>query len=203
MDREQKELKLEELEKEVAGCRRCILWQNATNPVFGEGDPDADIMLVGEAPGRNEDLKGRPFVGKAGEVLDRLLHHIGLGRGDIYITSILKHRPPGNRDPRKDEIDACTPFLGRQIKIIEPRMIVCLGNFATSHIMKKYGMEDMIEGMTKIHGQVFEYKALEVTLRIIPIYHPAVVSYNFNNIEELKKDFEVLKSYMKNYKSTL
>ena len=124
---------------EVIGCRGCELWKHRRNPVLGEGNVDAAVMFVGEAPGYWEDVKGRPFVGAAGKLLDELLSEIGLSRGDIYIANILKCRPPDNRDPLSDEVAACTPFLNRQVQIIGPRLIVTLGRYATSYIISEAG----------------------------------------------------------------
>ena len=132
---------------ETAGCTRCRLAQTRTQVVFGVGNPDADLMFVGEAPGFHEDKQGFPFVGQAGKLLDRLLGGIGLSRADVYIANVLKCRPPGNRDPLPDEIESCEPHLFRQIALIEPRVIATLGNFATKLLSGKP------TGITRVHGQ--------------------------------------------------
>src|SRR5215218_4146071 len=122
---------LVELYREASGCLRCPLHQGRTNVVFGSGNADADLMFVGEAPGQQEDAQGLPFVGRAGKLLDQLLEEVGLERADVFITNVLKSRPPGNRDPELAEIDACKPYLAAQIELIEPKVICTLGNFAT------------------------------------------------------------------------
>ena len=150
-------------------------------------------MFVGEAPGLTEAKTGRPFCGAAGKILDELLESAGIKREDVYIANILKDRPPENRNPQKEEIAACAPYLDRQIAIIKPKIICTLGNFSTAYIMEKYGLKDQIQGISKIHGRVFELKGLFDTIKIIPLYHPAVATYNINMKEVLKKDFKVLK----------
>lgn len=187
-----KDQKLKQIKKKVVSCKKCKLYKGATNPVIGEGDHDADIMLVGEAPGKWEDKKARPFVGKAGKILNELLESINLKREEVYITNILKHRPPQNRDPKEEEIKACSPYLDRQIEIIEPEIIATLGNFAKDYILEKFNLEDEIKGISQIKAQVFKPK--EVNIKIIPQFHPAVAVYNSNKIEELKEDFQVLKA---------
>lgn len=187
--------KLEEIKKEVKECRRCELWRTRTNIVFGEGNVEAKIMIVSEAPGYNEDQAGRPFCGAAGKVLDELLESIGIKRGEVYICNLLKCRPPQNRDPKKEEIEACVPYLERQIKIIEPEVICTLGNYSTAYIFEKYGLKDQIQGISKIHGEIFEVKSLFQNIKIIPLYHPAVATYNPNMKEILKEDFKLLDKF--------
>ena len=174
---------------EVLGCTKCSLYKSRTYPVIGQGNHQADIVLVAEAPGANENRSGRPFYGQAGKVLDELLESVNLKREDIYITNILKCRPPGNRNPKLEEIQACTPFLLRQLKIIQPRIVGCLGSFASHFIMEQYSLSDCCAGMNQIHGKSFEVKRPDCTVRIVPLYHPAVASYNSNMIEILKNDF--------------
>ena len=173
------------MNEEIKNCRRCNLWKTRTNVVVGEGSLSADIMFIGEAPGYNEDKQGRPFVGKAGKILDELLNSVGLKREEIYITNILKCRPPGNRDPLPEEIKACTPYLDEQIEMIDPRKICTLGNFATDYILTSFGLKS--ENIGRIHGKIF--KASE-TLDIIPLYHPAVAVYNPNMRPILIEDFK-------------
>ncbi len=193
MDKQSKAEVLNKIEKETEKCGKCKLYKDATNAVPGEGNPDANIMFIGEAPGYNEDKQGKPFVGKAGKILDELLKHINLERRNIYIANILKHRPPNNRNPESKEIEACSPYLDRQIKIIKPKILACLGNFSSKYILKKYGLKDKIQGISKIKGKIFKISTLSGEIKIIPLYHPAVATYNPNKIEELKKDFEILK----------
>ncbi|MCD6147807.1 uracil-DNA glycosylase [bacterium] len=186
---------LEDIRKEVLNCRKCGLCNTRTNPVVGEGNPKAKIMFVGEAPGFNEDRMGRPFCGAAGRVLDELLESIGIKRGDVYISNLLKCRPPGNRDPQKEEISACSPFLERQIEIIKPKIICPLGRYSMRFLMEKYGLKDKIEPISRIHGKVFEVNNLFQKIKIIPLYHPAVATYNINMKEVLKRDFRVLEKF--------
>lgn len=185
---------LEHLNNEISNCRKCSLWKNRNNTVAGDGNPDSNVLLIGEAPGRNEDLQGKPFVGRAGNVLDELLHSIDLRRNDIYITNILKCHPPNNRNPLDREINACTPYLNRQIDIIKPSIIVPLGSFASNFILDKYGL--IKEKISKVHGKKFEVNTLSGKIIIIPVFHPAVVTYNVNKMDELKKDFEKISSYI-------
>lgn len=184
---------LKKISIDILNCKRCSLWKERTNPVVGEGSLAAKIMFVGEAPGFNEDRTGHPFCGQAGKVLDELLGKVGIRREEIYITNILKCRPPKNRNPKEEEIKSCSSYLDRQIEIINPKIICCLGNFATSYIMKKFGLKDKIQGISKIHGQIFSYQSLFNSINIIPLYHPAVATYNPNMKAILKKDFEALK----------
>jgi uracil-DNA glycosylase len=169
--------------EETASCTRCPLAAGRTQVVFGVGNPDADLMFVGEAPGFHEDQQGIPFVGQAGKLLDRLLGGIGLERSDIYIANVLKCRPPGNRDPMPEEIAACEPHLFRQIELIQPSLVATLGNFATKLLSGKP------LGITRVHGQ-----AQAVTLggnRVIlyPLYHPAAALYTPRMLNVLEEDF--------------
>lgn len=186
--------KLEELNEQVKNCQKCQLWESRTNAVPGSGNSDADIMLIGEAPGANEDSQGEPFVGRAGKILDELLESAGLSReNDVYIANILKCRPPENRNPKDNEIKTCTPYLDKQISLINPKVICCLGNFSTKFILNKFNLKDKIEGISKLHGQGFKISTLQGTIKIIPLYHPAVATYNPLRIEELKEDFNTVK----------
>lgn len=187
-----KDRKLKKIKDKIVECQNCPLYKTATNPVIGEGDHDAKIMLVGEAPGRWEDKKARPFVGRAGEILDELLESINLKRKQVYITNILKHRPPENRNPKDKEIKACSPYLDAQIEIINPKIIATLGNFAKDYIFKKYNLESEIKGISQIKARVFEPGRAD--LKIIPLFHPAVAVYNSNKINQLKEDFKALKN---------
>ncbi len=181
----------EKLKSKVENCKRCELHKSRTKVVFGSGNPNSKIMFVGEAPGRNEDLQGKPFVGRAGEFLNELLRSVGLEREEIFITNILKCRPPNNRDPLEDEIKACSPYLEKQLEIIKPKVIVTLGNYATRFFMKKFSLP--IEPISKIHGRKFRIKNLFYDLTIIPMYHPAAALYNPQLKEILMEDFKVLK----------
>ena len=185
--------KLQLLKEQILNCKKCDLYKTRTNPVIGEGSLNADILFIGEAPGFNEDKQGKPFVGQAGKIFDELLNFINLKREKIYITNILKCRPPNNRNPTQEEIKICSSYLNKQINVIKPKVICCLGNFATDYILKKFGLKDKIQGISKIHGKVFSVSSLSGLIKIIPIYHPAVVTYNPNMLKILKKDFEKIK----------
>ncbi|MBV8159759.1 MAG: uracil-DNA glycosylase [Acidimicrobiia bacterium] len=153
-----------DIEAEARTCVRCPLSEGRTQVVFGVGNPDADLMFVGEAPGREEDLKGEPFVGRAGKLLDQLvLEEMGLTRDSFYIANTLMCRPPGNRDPRPEETAACRPWLQQKIELINPKVIVTLGNFATKLLL------DTTQGITKVRGQTYRYG--EATL--VPTFHPS------------------------------
>jgi len=160
-------------------------------PVIGAGDHDADIVFIGEAPGKNEAKTGQPFCGASGRILDELLAHIKLDRKKVYITNIVKDRPTNNRDPKPEEIEMYAPFLDNQIDIVEPKIIATLGRFSMEYIMKRFGLENHLDAISKIHGHKF--KVPNRNLLIIPLYHPAVAIYNRTTLPDLKKDFEVLK----------
>ncbi|MFZ2071168.1 MAG: uracil-DNA glycosylase [Halobacteriota archaeon] len=188
------EQELRRQEAGIAECRLCELWNTRNKPVFGEGALSARIMLIGEAPGYYEDLHGRPFVGKAGKVLDELLNSIGLVRAEVYITNILKCRPPGNRNPAVAEIKACTPYLDAQMRIIDPDVIVTLGNFSLTYIFDKLGLKP--EKISKIHGKVFTVSTITGIKRLTPLYHPAVATYNPGMKTVLLTDFKALKDFV-------
>lgn len=191
---------IKQLEQKIIACKKCELYKTRKNPVVGEGNKKAKIMFIGEAPGFNEDRLGRPFVGKAGKVFDELLKSIDLKREEVYITNILKCRPPNNRNPTKKEIIACAPYLDEQIKIIKPKKICCLGNFSTKYILEKFGLKDKIQGISKIRRRIFKVNSIIGNIEIIPLYHPAVATYDKNKFETLKKDFEVIKNENKTSK---
>jgi uracil-DNA glycosylase family 4 len=178
------------LEEEIKECQRCELWKTRTNPVAGEGSLTAKVLFVGEAPGYYEDLKGRPFVGKAGKVLDELLGSVGLERNEVYIANVLKCRPPGNRNPATGEIRACTPYLDAQMEIIKPTVIATLGNFSLGYIFNKFGLK--ADKISKIHGKVFKISTIAGIKKIVPLYHPAVATYNPGMKEVLVDDFKEL-----------
>jgi len=186
---------LKKIKNEVINCKKCSLSKTRTLPVIGQGDHNAKIMFIGEAPGLNEDKTGVPFCGQSGNILTELLNSIGLQRENVYICNILKCRPPGNRNPQADEIKACVSYLESQIETIKPKIIGALGNYAVSHILKQYNLDDQIQGISKIRGKIFEARASFGKIRIIPLYHPAVVVYNANMKDILKEDFKILKKY--------
>lgn len=185
---------MKQIRDEVAKCQKCVLYKEANMPVIGHGSHEADIMFIGEGPGANEDKTGIPFCGRAGDILNELLKSIKVEREDVYIANIVKHRPPKNRDPKPEEISACVPYLDRQIDIIKPKVICPLGRFAAYYIMEKFDLIDNIEGISKMHGKTFDAQAPHGTITIIPLYHPAVATYNMNMLPELKKDFQTIKN---------
>ena len=180
------------IEERIKTCKRCELWETRTNPVVGAGSLSAKIVFVGEAPGYYEDLKGEPFVGRAGKVLDELLASGGLHRNDVYIANVLKCRPPGNRNPLIEEIRACTPYLDAQLALIQPEIIATLGNFSLASIFDKFGLHAKKDKISKIHGTVFTVSTITGVVKIVPLYHPAVATYNPNMMETLLEDFKVL-----------
>jgi uracil-DNA glycosylase len=169
--------------EETSACTRCRLAAGRTQVVFGSGNSDADLMFVGEAPGFHEDQQGIPFVGQAGKLLERLLAGIGLRREDVYIANVLKCRPPGNRDPQPDEIEACESHLFRQIELIRPTVVATLGNFATKLLSGKP------LGITRVHGQEQETTLGGNRVLLYPIYHPAAALYTPAMLKVLESDF--------------
>ena len=167
----------------VAGCEQCALSQTRTQVVFGSGSPTAELMFVGEAPGFHEDKQGVPFVGAAGQLLSKLLDGIGLKREDVYIGNVLKCRPPGNRDPLPEEIEACEPHLWRQIELIQPKLICTLGNFATKLLSGKPA------GITQVHGRQQEVVLGGNPVTLYPIFHPAAALYTPRMLQVLQDDF--------------
>jgi len=174
---------LDALRTHIGDCRRCGLSATRTSLVFGVGDPSARLMFIGEAPGRNEDLKGEPFVGAAGQLLDELLASIGLSRREVYIANVLKCRPPGNRDPRPDEIETCTPFLAEQVRLVAPVVIGTLGNFATRYVLQTDRPIGALRGrLFRVGGQ-----------QVVPVFHPAAALYDRSKRDVLFEDFRRLK----------
>jgi uracil-DNA glycosylase family 4 len=176
-------LALREYAEATASCTKCRLSQTRTQVVFGVGNPDADLMFVGEAPGFHEDKQGYPFVGQAGKLLDRLLEGIGLARADTYIANVLKCRPPGNRDPAPDEIESCEPHLFRQLELVQPRVVASLGNFATKLLSGKP------TGITRVHGQEQQVTVGGRSVLLFPLYHPAAALYTPAMLKVLETDF--------------
>lgn len=177
---------LEALYRSMRNCRKCPLFKKRTHLVFGEGNPEAKLMLIGEAPGKNEDLKGKPFVGAAGSVLTEALQRFNIPVSQIYIANVLKCRPPGNRDPSPEEIETCFPYLKRQIEIINPRLICTLGKFAAQVLLNTK------QGITSLRGRRQYYK--KITL--IPIFHPAACIYKPNWKKLFLKDMEMVKKIL-------
>ncbi len=172
---------------EAATCTRCKLAGGRTQVVYGAGGPDADLMFIGEGPGFHEDRLGEPFVGAAGQLLNRMLGEIGLEREDVYIANVVKCRPPGNRDPEPDEIEACTPWLIEQISLIQPEVIVTLGNFATKFVL------NTTTGITRLRGQIHEWHGRTV----IPTFHPAAILHGGGErspqFAALREDFGLIR----------
>ena len=170
--------------------------KNKYFPVVGEGNHSANIMFIGEAPGKNEAQTARPFCGRSGKLLDEMLASINLNRNDVYITNIVKDRPPENRDPTVEEIKLYTPFLNRQIDIIQPKVISTLGRFSMVYIMTFLGLKDAVRSISSMHGKEFVAEANYGKIIIIPLYHPAVALYNNSDKQILLNDFKVLKKYI-------
>jgi DNA polymerase len=180
---------LEELRASIGDCRRCKLWSGRTNLVFGVGNPRAKVMFVGEAPGRDEDLKGEPFVGRAGQLLtDIITKGMKLSRDDVYIANVVKCRPPNNRDPEPDEVEACEPFLKKQVDLVRPKVIVALGRFAVQCLLRSK------QPITRLRGQWHEYEEI----KLMPTFHPAYLLRNPGDKklvwEDIQKVIEALKS---------
>ncbi|MEK7176721.1 MAG: uracil-DNA glycosylase [Patescibacteria group bacterium] len=167
--------------------------KNKYFPVIGEGNHSAEIMFIGEAPGENEAKTGRPFCGRAGKVLDDLLSSINVERKNVYVTNIVKDRPPKNRDPLPEEISLYAPFLDRQVEAIEPKVIATLGRFSMQYVMSRYGLEFELSSISAIHGKVFETELKGKKIKVVPLYHPAAAIYNQHLLSTLKEDFKVLK----------
>ena len=178
---------LDEIREETLVCHKCPLVDGRTNVVFGVGDAHARVLIVGEAPGRNEDLQGEPFVGAAGKYLDELLAVAGLTRQEVYIANVLKCRPPGNRNPRVEEIEQCADYLRDQTRAIDPEYIVTLGNFATKFIMRTE------VGITRLHGTLHE----RGRFKVFPVFHPAAALYDGSKREALENDFTTLGNLLK------
>jgi DNA polymerase len=177
----------------LADIRRKNKWL----PVIGEGSHDAMVMFIGEAPGKNEAEQGRPFCGAAGRVLDELLNIAGLERREVYVTNIVKDRPPGNRDPEPEEIEAYAPFLNRQISIIKPEIIIALGRFSGEYLMKKFNIGEKFTSISKLHGEVFEANAEYGDIKIVPMFHPAAALYSAENKKWMEEDFKYLRNILK------
>ncbi len=178
---------IQELKEFCLQCRSCGLREHVRGVVFGEGNENSDLMFVGEAPGAEEDRLGRPFVGAAGKLLDRILSAAGIKREDVYITNVAKCRPPGNRLPKKEEAEACFPYLVRQIEIIQPRLIVCLGTLATQFLIHREAK------VTAVRGQIFEKGGI----KIIPTYHPAALLRDPSKKKAVWEDFKKIVELLK------
>lgn len=200
MNQDERHAALKKIRDEVVALQTPLAKERIKNkvfPVIGEGSHFAKIMFVGEAPGANEAKQGRPFVGASGKFLNEMLEEVGIQREDVYITNIVKDRPPQNRDPQPGEIEAYGNFLDRQFDIIQPKVIATLGRFSMEYVMKKFDLEFDIVPISKAHGKNYVAQASYGKVDIIPLYHPAVALYNGSMREILKKDFEILKKHAK------
>jgi len=187
---------LDVVASKVIVCTKCPLWKSRKNAVPGVGNPETQIMFIGEAPGMFEDAKGEPFVGTAGKLLDMLLSQVGLSREQVFITNVVKCRPPGNRQPKPLEIETCTPYLDRQILAIQPEFIVTLGSHSTACIFSKAALS--FDSITQAHGKPQKATVLGLALTIFPMYHPASALYTPEHKKVLEHDFQSLKTKLQN-----
>ncbi|MCP2519736.1 uracil-DNA glycosylase [Candidatus Aminicenantes bacterium AC-708-M15] len=178
--------KLEILKEKVKNCKKCNLSSSRINPVFGEGNIEADLMFIGEAPGEEEDKRGRPFVGRAGQLLTKIILAMKLKREDVYITNVVKCRPPRNRDPKNDEISTCLGYLIEQIKIIKPKVIVTLGRIPAKVFIKSS------QPITRLRGNFYDYQGI----KLLPTYHPSYLIRNESNIKLKKEVWSDMKKVM-------
>jgi len=195
-----KTAQLEQLSDEVRTLTASPLYAyriaNHYSPVIGEGSLDAKLMFIGEAPGEQEAKRGRPFVGASGHFLDELLKSIDLQRADVYITNVVKDRPPENRDPTTAEIRLYTPFLVRQVEIIQPSVIVTLGRFAMDFVLKLFQMAEQGQKIGALHGRLLQATAAYGPLAVVPLYHPAVALYTSERRATLLEDFQILQQFV-------
>lgn len=186
------------IKEEVLNLKKSPLYKdritNKMFPVIGEGSHEAQIMFVGEAPGKNEAATGKPFCGASGRVLTEMIESIGLKRQDVYITNVVKDRPPDNRDPLPEEITLYAPFLDRQIEILQPKIIATLGRYSMGYLMQKFGLAHELKTISQIHGKIFEARASYGDVKIITLYHPAVALYQNSLKAEMFKDFQIIKA---------
>ncbi len=170
--------------------------QNKYYPVIGEGNHDASIVFIGEAPGKNEAMTGKPFCGASGRLLSEMLASISLNREDVYITNIVKDRPPENRDPSPAEIQLYAPFLDEQIKIIRPKVIATLGRFSMKYVLEHFGAKEADQPISLLHGKIIPITAPYGKITVLPLYHPAVAIYNQHSKQTLLDDFQLLKKFL-------
>ncbi len=192
---------LDDIAREILNCRKCDLYKTKTNYVPGSGNEKAEVVFVGEAPGREEDLKGEPFVGAAGKLLNEMLSKIGLKREDVFICNVLKCRPPNNRDPTPEEVEACGDYLVRQLNVIRPKVVVCLGRFAANFIFDLFGLE--FTSISKVKGKVFETEMWGKKVSVVPIYHPAAILYRPQLREEYEQQFRKIGELLNKRQPTL
>lgn len=191
--------KMRAIRDEIINLTESPLYEYRTSngyyPVIGQGSHTAQIMFIGEAPGKNEAEQARPFCGASGRVLDELLASVGIAREDVYITNIVKDRPPDNRDPHKAEIELYAPFLDRQIDIIQPKVIATLGRFSMEFILKRFNAPEQTDKISKLHGKLIRAQASYGDVHILPLYHPAVALYNAGQKGTLMADFKQLEPF--------
>lgn len=191
---------LQRIRDEVINLKNSPLYEyrikNGYHAVLGEGSHNAEVMFVGEAPGLNEAKQGRPFCGAAGKVLDELFESIKMDRKSVYVTNIVKDRPPSNRDPLPEEIALYAPFLMRQVEIIKPKIIVTLGRISMGFIFEAFGLADQLQPISKMHGKAFDAETSYGPIKIVSLYHPAVGTYNPNSKDGMKRDFGIIKKLL-------
>lgn len=188
-------MEYELVKREAENCKKCGLHTTRNNVVWGHGNINAKVMFIGEAPGSQEDLQGKPFVGRAGGLLTELLNKIDIEREDVFISNIVKCRPPKNRDPTLEEIKVCYPYLGFQIDYIKPKVIIPLGRHSTKLIMEKYNLN--FEGISKEHGRSYKVSTSFGDMFIVPMYHPAAAIYNQYLKPTLENDFNIIRNLFK------
>lgn len=200
LSKEERFEKMREIRDELLEFKQSPIYKyrikNKYFPVVGEGSHMAHIMFIGEAPGKSEAETARPFCGRSGKLLDEMLASIGANRPDVYITNVVKDRPPENRDPTPSEIELYAPFLDRQIEIIQPKVIATLGRFSMDYVMTRLGLSEQLKSISNMHGKEVTAKAGYGDVTIVPLYHPAVALYNGSNKQTLLNDFQVLKKYL-------
>lgn len=184
-----KQQQLDNITQKIGKCQKCDLYKTATNPVPGSGNPQAEIVFIGEAPGAKEDATGLPFVGNSGKLLDKLLASISVNRLDVFICNILKHRPPHNRDPLPEEIKVCVPYLKDQLQVIGPKVIITLGRFAMNYFFP-------LEKISNIHGKINKTNWHGLDLVVIPVYHPNAGLRNGRMLASLQADFKTIGKYL-------
>ena len=187
---------LKQLEDIVKDCGRCPLAETRTHAVFGEGNERSRIMFIGEGPGFYENEQGRPFVGQAGKFLDELLESAGLHRDKVYITNVVKDRPPGNRNPRVAEIALYRPYLLRQIEIIQPKVIATMGSFSLAFVLSALGLPEAGQRISALHGQVLRATAPYGEVAVVPLYHPASAFYRRELREVMEEDLRALRQVL-------
>lgn len=196
MSEDSRTVQMKQIRDEVINLKASPLYayrtENNYHAVLGEGSHHAEIMFIGEAPGENEAKTGRPFCGAAGRMLGELLESIGLKREEVYITNIVKDRPPGNRDPEPEEIELYAPFLDRQVDVIQPKVVATLGRFSTDYIMRRFGLEYEITQISAMHGQIYTAQREWGEVKIVPLYHPAVALYRNSMKTTLIEDFKTI-----------